>query len=169
MPKLSERTRFGSVFCCIALVRPAPSRTRRVRKGSPFRWAPLYRDSGRSPNRMWQCRAPAKMGLQVERGLDLAELVELGLGAVAHGVIGRVGHVLLGVLDGLRKLGRVELDEVNGRLGENGEARRRDFGEAAAHEIALMLAAAGKADIEQPWLERREQRGVMGEHGHLAL
>ena len=51
----------------------------------------------------------------------MAELVELGLGAVAHGVIGRVGHVLLGVLDGLRKLGRVELDEVNGRLGENGQ------------------------------------------------
>ena len=59
-----------------------------------------------------------------------------------------VGHVLLGVLDGLGELAGVELDEVDGRLGKNGEARGRDLGEAAADEIALMLAA-GKADIEQ--------------------
>src|SRR5262249_28444819 len=117
MPKLSECTLFASVFCCIGPRRPPhPSRTRRVRKGALFvgllipRLVPkLYRDVAVS-------RAAETGSLQVERGLDLAELVELGLGAIAHSVFTRVGYILLGVLDGLRQLGRVKLDEVDGRL-----------------------------------------------------
>ena len=76
-------------------------------------------------------------------------MVELGLGAVAQHVVGGVGHVLFGVLDGLGELAGVELDEIDGRLGKDGEARGADFGKAAADEIAPMLAA-GEADIEQP-------------------
>src|SRR5262249_37323347 len=79
-----------------------------------------------------------------------------------------VGDIFLGVLDGLIENRLVELDEVDGRLGENGEPLRPDLGEAAPHEIAPALGAAG-GDFEQARTQARKERGVIGEHGEVAL
>src|SRR5262245_27720442 len=107
-------------------------------------------------------------GSKIEGRLDLAQMIELGLGAVAHGILGRVGHVLLGILHRLGKLVSIELDEIDGRLGEDGEAPDSNLGEAAADEEAPVLAA-GKRYVEQPRAERGEERRVMGENGHVAF
>ena len=92
-------------------------------------------------------------GLEVEGSLNLTQLIELGLGAVAVCVCGRVGNVLFGILDQLGKLAGIKLEEIEGCLGKNGQAGRTNFGKTAADEEALMLAA-GQADVEQAGSKR---------------
>ena len=103
-----------------------------------------------------------------QRGLHLAEVIELGLGAVAGGVFLGVRHVFLGILDGAVERVSLELNEVDCRLGEHGEAGWADLGKAAAHEIAAAIRAA-EIDLEQPRTKAREQGRVTGEHGEIAL
>jgi hypothetical protein len=81
-------------------------------------------------------------GLKIERRLHLAEVIELGLGAVAGRVFLSVNDVFLSVLDRLDESVCLEFDKLDGRLGENSEAGGSHFGKAAAHEITPALGAA---------------------------
>ena len=107
-------------------------------------------------------------GLKIERRLHLAEVIELGSGLIAGRVFLRVGDVFLSVLDRLDESVSLEFNKVDGRLGENSEAGGADLGKAAAYKIAPALRAA-RDDFEKARPETREQRGVMGEHGEVAL
>ena len=62
----------------------------------------------------------------------------------------------------------VELDEVDGRLGEHGKPGGADLGKTAADEEALLLSS-GETDLEQAWAERGQKRRMMRKHGHVAL
>ena len=61
----------------------------------------------------------------------MAEVLELGPLPVAQRLVLGVGDVFLRVLDRLIENRPVELDEVDGGLGEHGEAGRSDLGKAA--------------------------------------
>src|ERR1700693_3724441 len=141
MPKLKDRTRLGSVFCCIALVRRPPPGTWRT-PGQPLFFGPSYtKGRAESPNGMWfrLFRSTGLFGktgaLEIERGLHLAEVFELGLGAISRDVACGIRDVILGILDRPCEPPRIELDKVDGRLGKDREPRRPDLGKAAADEI----------------------------------
>jgi hypothetical protein len=81
-------------------------------------------------------------------------MIQLGLGAVER-IVGGVGDVFLGILDGLPELISLHLVEVDSRLGENGKAGRIDLGKTATDEEVL-CPTAGEANFKQTWPERGE-------------
>ncbi len=105
--------------------------------------------------------------LAAERGQHFPELVQSQFRRILRGAVLGVGDVLFGVFDFLGEPVGVHLRQRDRLFGKDGETVCVDVGEAAAHEDAVGLAAAGHVD--HPWLHRRHVGSVALHHREIAF
>src|SRR5712691_3084074 len=108
-----------------------------------------------------------RIGSMRQCGLQRLQLLKAAGELVALPAVLGVGHVFLGVLDLACEQAAVEILERNGHVREHGEASRIDLREAAVDDDLELATLAINRQDSRP--QRRDQRGMPGEHAEVAL